>query len=82
MTPRFNRSTAFTSVSFEDDGLLARGRHIGGSGGSSFRRATLWAEPEEANEEESLDGHPLLKEDLVGTPNANNKEDVIDVDAL
>jgi hypothetical protein len=24
----------------------------------------------------------LLKEDLVGTPNANNKEDVIDVDAL
>jgi hypothetical protein len=81
-TPRFNRSTAFTSVSFEDDGLLARGRRIGGSSGSNFRRATPWAETEEANKEESLDGHPLLKEDLVGTPTANNKEDVIDVDAL
>jgi hypothetical protein len=83
MTPRFNRSTAFTSVSFEDDGLLARGRCIGGSSGSNFRRATPWAETEEAYEEEGIDGLPLLDEDFAGTTNANvDEENVINVDAL
>jgi hypothetical protein len=85
MTPQFNRSTAFTSVSFEDNGLLVRCCGIGGSSSSNFRRATPWAETEEGYEKEGTDGLPLLDADFdfAGTPNAPvNEEKVININDL
>lgn len=60
-TPRFNRST---SVHFEDDGLVERGRRIGGRS-SSFRRATPWADDVDSDDDdEGVNGRPLTEADF------------------